>query len=102
MGGMAVNAWWNDYIGVPFRDGGCGRSGADCWGLVRLVYRERFGIALPGRVLVPDQGQGIRLVLIKSLSVLKLRRGVTLHSRFRTPGNGLRFILCGAYPKVTH
>jgi cell wall-associated NlpC family hydrolase len=36
-----------DFIGLPFRDHGRDRTGADCWGGVRMVLRELRGIELP-------------------------------------------------------
>lgn len=39
--------WSTPYVGLPWRDRGRGPEGWDCWGLVRLVYDERLGIALP-------------------------------------------------------
>ena len=37
-------SWAGAYVGIPYRDHGADRSGCDCWGLVRLVYRERARI----------------------------------------------------------
>lgn len=35
------------YVGIPFIDRGCSFEGADCYGLVRLVYKEELAIILP-------------------------------------------------------
>ena len=42
--------WWNRYIGTPFKAFGRTMEGCDCWGLLRIVYREAFGIELPSYV----------------------------------------------------
>jgi cell wall-associated NlpC family hydrolase len=38
---------FEQYVGIPWRDGGRTRAGVDCWGLFRLVYAEVLGIELP-------------------------------------------------------
>lgn len=40
-------AWAAAYVGLPFADGGRTPAGLDCWGLVWLILRERFGLDLP-------------------------------------------------------
>ncbi|PHR17287.1 MAG: phage tail protein [Sphingopyxis sp.] len=37
----------DEYIGIPFVAEGRSRDGCDCWGLIRLIYRDHKGIVLP-------------------------------------------------------
>lgn len=38
---------FDDFVGLPWLDRGRSRDGCDCWGLLGLVYAERFGIVIP-------------------------------------------------------
>lgn len=40
-------SWVSEYVGIPFKDKGRSREGCDCWGLVWMIAREKFGIELP-------------------------------------------------------
>lgn len=42
-----IPAWVDDYVGIPFADEGSSRDGSNCYGLVRLVLRERARIEPP-------------------------------------------------------
>lgn len=38
--------WWNNYISIPFAEKGRSIKGCDCWGLVRIIYKNELGINL--------------------------------------------------------
>lgn len=39
--------WTFDYLGKPWRNGAAGPDAYDCYGLVRAVYADRYGVQLP-------------------------------------------------------
>lgn len=46
------------YVGIPFLAGGRTETGADCWGLARIVLRDLYGSDLPrfdGEDLAPHR-----------------------------------------------
>jgi len=54
----------NEYVGIPYKAGGRDRDGCDCYGLVRLVLRERFGKEMPeyGECISHGADESYRLI----------------------------------------
>ena len=52
-----AESWANSYVGIPYSSQGRDRDGCDCWGLIRLVYFERFGLELPSFVDAYESAQ---------------------------------------------
>lgn len=44
---MTSTIWAEQYLGIPYAEGGMTHEGCNCWGLVRLVLAEQAGIAMP-------------------------------------------------------
>lgn len=42
-----IPEWVRDYMDIPFEDHGRAKQGCDCYGLVRLIFWDQFGIDLP-------------------------------------------------------
>ncbi len=51
--------WATDYIGKPWVLGTSGPDTFDCWGLVRAVLADRFGIAVPAVVIPACSGLAV-------------------------------------------
>lgn len=39
--------WSNKYLHIPFVEKGRLETGADCWGLARIIYLKELGVQLP-------------------------------------------------------
>lgn len=44
---VPLPSWVEEFVGIPYRVLGRDRDGCDCWGLLALIYREKFGRDLP-------------------------------------------------------
>lgn len=76
-------------VGIPYRRGGETRDGADCWGIVRLWYREELGIELPALAGADgaDEEADRQRDFWRPVAPQEVRRGDLL--LFRQPGRAV-------------
>jgi len=43
--------WWTNYMGIPFESRGRSRDACDCYGLLRLIYKDKLEVDLPPLLL---------------------------------------------------
>lgn len=58
----------NKFIGVPFSDAKESFKGANCYGLVRLFYREELGIIIPSLDVPSNHSNKVFATFLKQIS----------------------------------
>lgn len=66
--------WASAYVGIPYRFAGRDRSGCDCWGLVRLVLAERFGIVLDSYDYISGTAEALAGAVLEALPLAPVDR----------------------------
>lgn len=59
----------NRFIGVPFSDNKESFDGANCYGLVRLFYREELSIIIPSLDVPSDHSNRVFATFLKQISM---------------------------------
>lgn len=83
------------FIGIPYLDRGRSLAGVDCYGLVRLVYRELRGIDLPS--YIERYVMGADLAAIESLIAGALDRWALIEQSSETAFDAV-LLREGAHP----
>lgn len=58
-----MSHWAEHFVGKPYERGAQGPDAYNCWGLVRVVFRDRLGVDLPMVELHDPQREVLRLAL---------------------------------------
>lgn len=59
--------WTRQYIGIPWVAGGRTKDACDCWGLVRLIYKEQLGVEFPDHILDPSRTKAVMRCMASQL-----------------------------------
>lgn len=59
--------WLNKYIGTPYEFGGRSIDGLDCYGLVKRIYADQYGIDLPDWQVDPVDLVGVNNTIVSVL-----------------------------------
>ena len=62
--------WTKKYVGIPFLSNGRNEDGCDCYGLVRLILQNEYGITLP--LLSADYEDAVCIEQTKTLFALNI------------------------------
>ena len=79
----------NNYIGVPYELGGRGMAGADCYGLLMLIYWNELDVLLPEFGDVTQISEYKVIPQPKDFCIVRTRRGVADHVGLYIAGNVL-------------
>jgi lipoprotein Spr len=88
-----MSGWARAYVGIPYRPGGRDRSGCDCFGLLALVLRERFGLRVPDPAIPPGPMDDTAALAVEYLRQSLCWREVGLAAA--EPGDALSLRVCG-------